>query len=211
MTLSLIFCYGIQPYEFVNQDMFLLTARVFMMTYLFPAMTIALMKQLGLIKDLQMSDRMDRIGPLIATMVFYLWTFINFRTLEDVSPIFKISLLGTTMALIIAFILTIFVKVSLHAMGVAGMLTLLVLVFFRFGDVHFTFSAFDFFKYARFVDFFIQQKEWSVSLSILFPIFIGIVGLVGSARLYLKAHIMDELIMGYVLGATCMFLANLFF
>ena len=55
----------------------LLMLRVFITSFILPAFAIFLMYRLKLISSLTMNDKQQRIGPFIATGVFYLWVFIS--------------------------------------------------------------------------------------------------------------------------------------
>jgi len=207
VTLSLIYSFGLSSFEFAGTDMFLMTAQVLLLTYLFPAFTIVIMKKLGLIKDIHMKDRMDRIGPLIATMSFYLWAYINFQKSGLAIPdLFKISLLGTSIALGIAFILTIFTKISLHAIGMGGMVALVLVAMLKFGYMQFDISLFDYFKNSNFD--LTNTQGFQFSQRIFFPIMVVVAGAVGMARLYLDAHTTDQLAGGYLVGIISMLIAT---
>ena len=165
------------------------------------------MKKLGLIKDIHMKDRMDRIGPLIATMSFYLWAYINFQKSGLAIPdLFKISLLGTSIALGIAFILTIFTKISLHAIGMGGMVALVLVAMLKFGYMQFDISLFDYFKNSNFD--LTNTQGFQFSQRIFFPIMVVVAGAVGMARLYLDAHTTDQLAGGYLVGIISMLIAT---
>ena len=148
VTLSLFYCFGLTSYEFAGVDMVFLSIQIIILTYLFPALTIMMMKQLGLIKSIEMQDRMDRIGPLIACLTFYLWAFINFKSNSQIPILFKVAVLGTIFSMILGFFMTIFTKISLHAIGAGGMLALIVISMLSYGYYEFDFSLFDFFKYS---------------------------------------------------------------
>lgn len=48
-------------------------------SFMFPMISILLMKALGLIQTLEMKDKKERIGPLIVTGLFYMWLYVNVR------------------------------------------------------------------------------------------------------------------------------------
>ncbi|HMP30173.1 MAG TPA: hypothetical protein PKD85_11260, partial [Saprospiraceae bacterium] len=68
----------INPYLFISTDTKasgLITISIISLSVIFPLLCIFLMKRLGLIPDINMHNNKDRVGPIIATGLFYLWLF----------------------------------------------------------------------------------------------------------------------------------------
>ena len=53
---------------------------VFFTSVVIPGITILMMYGTGLIKSINLQERTERIGPIIATSVAYLWLYLNIRT-----------------------------------------------------------------------------------------------------------------------------------
>lgn len=183
------------PYAFgsahwTDKRAMLLLLSVFVTTFFIPGMGVAIMKPLGLIKSLQMEDKQERIGPYIITGVFYLWLFKNLLSGGPVPALFSTFVLGATIGLFFAFFVNIFSKISAHATGMGGMILMAGLMCLQWGGsgvsigpLHLSFMAL-------------------LALVVLFA------GLVGTARLSLRAHNMRELLQGYAAGALGVLLAT---
>lgn len=169
-----------EPFE----DMVLIFQTVINCTLL-PLISILIMWRVNLIPSIQMDDKMDRIGPYIAVMIFFIWYYLSVD-LYGVAPVFRLYILGGIVSLIAVFIINIFSKVSLHAMGIAGLATNLLISYAGFGYEKLILPYAG--KYL--------QIEYSTILSIV----LLIVFIVLLSRLYLKKHNLAELGGGLLLG-----------
>ncbi len=191
LTYALLFLLTVNPYAFSVRDLadrraVLLLLSVFTTSFMLPAFGVGLMKPLGLIKSLQLEDKMERIGPYILSGVFYLWLYKNLATGEHAPPLFNSFVLGTTIALFFAFFINIFTKISVHAVGMGGLVAM-VLVTSRVWDQSvFNLPAFGY--------------TLQMSLNAVLALVILLAGLVGTARLALGAHVPADLYRGYAAG-----------
>ena len=131
LTYGLILLMLINPYIFLVQDprdKGLIVISTFLLSAFFPLVAIFMMKSLGLISSFKMEDRMERIGPLVATSIFYLWLFLNIKDNPGIPGAFSFFVLGSTIALFLSFFLNIFQKISLHAVGMGGLIAGLILM-----------------------------------------------------------------------------------
>jgi len=192
----LILLLAMNPYTFIVQDdktRFLLVFNVFMLTVFFPMFSIFLMKMLDFIKSYQMEDKTERIGPLIATGVFYLWMFVNFKDNTTIPVSFSSFVLGSTIGLFMALMLNSFTKISLHAIAMGGLVTGLLFI-----------------KYLYSYDtFYVDLPFGTFQLSTTFVTIVAMIisGLVGSSRLLLKAHDEFDIYGGYIVGIFSMIVA----
>ena len=189
MSYGLIMLLLINPYMFGYSralDGTKLLAIVWVSSFLLPGFATLMMKMTGLIPSLQMEDRMMRIGPFIVAGIFYLWLARNFYHNPAIPPIFSAYVLGATIALFVAFFTNLFKKISLHSVGMAGwlMLTILMLRYF----------AFDFFT----LD--LGGESYKIGLNYWLYFVLLLSGIVGSARLALKVHDLDEVSYGFLIG-----------
>ena len=156
---------------------------VFALTFVFPAVWMLMMKGLGMIDSLKMESSKDRIVPFVATATFYLWTTWMFKANVHMkiptNQLIFYMMLGACLSVFVAFFMNIFTKVSLHTLG-AGSILGLILILVRF-------STYD--------------------LRFLFVGAIILAGVIGTARLILKAHTQSEIIAGYLIGFAGQFLA----
>jgi len=193
-----VFLMYANPYLFGYHDdksKGLVIISVVMLSVMFPLISIFMMKALGLISGLKMADKKERIGPLVATGLFYLWLYVNIRKNDIVPEAFSFFLLGTIIALFMGLFLNSFTKISLHTIGAGGFLAGIFLISYNF-----TFGRFE-------VNIPAIQKMYLVNVNLIILTVIVIAGLVGTSRLYLKIHTEDEIYGGYLVGIIAQILA----
>ena len=166
---------------------------IFMLSIGLPLIAIIMMRFVGFVDSLEMKERTERIGPLIATSIFYLWLFINLKRVAIIPPIFQSLVLGSVIAIFVAFFINNFSKISLHALGVGGLLSGFMIIR--------KFWAYHYFK----LDLF--GKNLSVGIDYLLILIVLICGLVCFSRLYLKAHDKQDVYGGFVLGFLAQIIA----
>ena len=178
----LLLLHSVNPYLFVGSrlDFAELVIRIVQFTVILPLVSVVAMKFLGFISDLRMPTQDDRIGPYIATGIFYIWTYLNMADNINIPPIFRAFVLGSAIALAGAFFTNIFSKISLHATGMGGLVAMVFLTF----------------VYYSYLDI-----GWLVLLATV------VAGAVGTARLVLHAHTSSDLLSGYFLGFIAQFIA----
>ncbi|MEL6865310.1 MAG: hypothetical protein AAFP19_12870 [Bacteroidota bacterium] len=194
MTYMLVLLLLVNPYLFgVNNvaDSDLLILLVFLSTFMIPAFSVAMMRFLGLIDSFQMESKQERIGPYIATGIFYLWMFRNLYSNPDIPVAFKIFTLGATIALFIAFFINLFSKISIHAVGMGGLLAMIIIttILFSYGS------------------FIISSLGLQVSMMALIMLAIIFTGIVCTSRLILNAHNLQDIYGGLVVGFGAQFIA----
>ncbi|MBS1614329.1 MAG: phosphatase PAP2 family protein [Bacteroidetes bacterium] len=156
---------------------------VFILTCLFPAIWLVMMKRLEMIDNLQLDTANERIIPFIATATFYLmatWMFKPSVTMKVPSNLLIFyMMMGGTVAIFVSFFINIFSKISLHAVGGGSLIGL--------GMLMIRFSTYD--------------------LRIVFIALILLAGLIGTARLVLEKHTPLQVFTGYLVGFTGQFVA----
>lgn len=142
----------------------------------YPAFTLLLLIALGFIRDVFLTERKQRIAPLLTTMFFYIWTFVLFSNRPNIPDVIDYLLLGSTIAVGAAFVSTVlFFKVSLHTLGF-GVLIMLIIGLMSYSDIN-------------------------LLLLLLATIVTG--GLIGTARLLVGEHTPREVLGGYLMGIAC--------
>ncbi len=199
LTYMLIMLLLVNPYLFgVNnlsdKESLKFVITVFFTSFLIPAFAIFMMWRLKLISSLEMRDKQDRIGPFIVTGVFYLWVLRSVMADSNIPTAFLIAVLGTTMGLFVSFIINIFFKISIHAVSMGGLVGMVLIVMWLYSYGSFTLNI-----------AYIGTSEISINLILILSIIIA--GLVGSSRLFLKAHTPIELYSGFVIGLLCQFIS----
>ncbi|MCS6916783.1 MAG: hypothetical protein RMK52_09820 [Chitinophagales bacterium] len=140
-------------------------------TLLFPAAAIALLWRLGFITHLHMPQARQRLLPYLTSGIFYLWTYVVLRR-SDLPDVLPIMMLGATLTLFVCFFINLFSKISIHTGGAGALLMLTVLA-----------------------------SLMSPGPQPYLPMSVAVAGgLVGSARLWLGAHTLTEVLAGYLIG-----------
>ncbi len=163
-----------------------LVMMVFFSTFLIPAVGIGLMKPLGFIDSFSMETQKERHGPYIVTAIFYLWLLKNVMAKGLLPPLCTSMLLGATLGLLLAFFANIFFKISAHAIGMGGLAMVVVLTLRRWGSGSLAVGS---------LAFSLEAVLWAA---------VVVAGLVGAARLSLRAHEAGEVYSGYLVGAAAM-------
>lgn len=171
-SIIFLFIFEFAPILVQNiQEKWMLLLLIFAGSYLVPIFLILTMYNMGVVKDIKLDNRNERRWPMIASTFIYIgFTYI----LLGKTPINVVKIMaGITFALALVTVITRFWKISAHSLGASGSTAFLLLVMIRFG---------------------ISE--------LLFPVLFMIVlsGFLISARLYLKAHTVPQIIGGVGLG-----------
>lgn len=192
----LIILLTINPFSFgleAEKGVDLLVITVFFLTVFFPLISTFMMKFLGLIKSIKMEDRKERIGPLVVSGIFYLWLFVNIKGNPGIPTSFSFFVLGATISLFTALMFNSFTRVSLHAIGMGGLLMGLILIKYTFSYSTFLFEFMD--------------KNYIVNTNLVLYIIILATGAVGTSRLLLNAHEPRQVYWGYLIGMIAQMIA----
>lgn len=169
-------------YEFAgfnSNSIFRIYGSVIANTLVLPAFTVLFLKLLKFIQSIKMNSRRERIIPYIATMTFYFWAYMVFRHQQMMPVVLTAFLLGNFIAVIFAFISNIFIKISMHTLGMGGLLGL----------------AFCF----------LENPYVNVMIPLMAVILLC--GIVATSRLILEAHSMREIYLGVIFGVLAQLIA----
>jgi hypothetical protein len=186
------FAFGASSIQTANSKLIIL--RIFLSTFFVPAMAILMLYFLGMIKSLRLQDKMDRTGPYIITGIFYLWLLRNFWENNLVTPLYTSFVLGATIALFLAFLINIFSKISIHAVGSSALVAMTIITMLTQNNEPLLIPL-------------PQQGYLSTSLIYLLLGLLLVVGMLGTSRLYLQKHEPSELYGGYFVGFIAPFVA----
>ena len=152
---------------------------VMISTAFFPAFTVLLLKLLGFANSVTLNSKKERIIPIIDSMIYYFWIFYVSKNQPDNPPELVEMLCAVFISSIIALTANNFIKISLHtiAMGILA----------------------SFFIYI----------SWNSLIPMGLPLAIAlfIAGMVGTARFMASDHSPEELVWGYISGASSMIIA----
>jgi len=197
----LITLLAINPFMFgVNSvwanDIILL--QVFLSTFLLPAFSLLMLRQLDFVKTIELEDREDRIIPFIVTGLFYIGLAVFFIKTPNHSPIIlTVFILGATIGLWLSFLFNLFTKISLHAVAIAGFLAIIIIAM---NSLEFDHMILDLGSLGIL----------NISIRTMLMLVILIAGMVGTARLLLRAHEPFQIYLGYFVGFLSQFVANNF-
>lgn len=153
-------------------------------TFFVPTLLILYLKRLKIISSIDVENRKERFIPFIVTLVLYVTTYVLIRR-SPLPDVLYSMIAASIMAMILAFFITLFWKVSIHMTGIGGVVGAMCALF----DIHMFFPV--------------------AILSAL--ILLG--GFIGTARMVLKVHTLAQVICGSILGFSVQFIAvkfNLF-
>ena len=154
--------------------------------FVIPVVTVLMMKGLGFIKSLRMEDPKERIGPMIASIICFVWFYVNMKSNANVPSSFLVLALGGCIALALAFFINNFSKISLHTTGAGAFLTGVIILM--------TISS------SKVIDITLFGSIWQLHPMMLILVATVIGGLVGTSRLLLEAHRPVDIYGGYLVG-----------
>lgn len=194
VTYILLLLLAVNPFLFgvsTLEEKWPLILLVFASSFLIPALVILMMLGLEIIPSLDMPEREQRTIPLIAVGMLYLGLFAFCKNSADIPVAYTALVLGCVVGLFTGFFINLFSKISLHAIGMGGLI----------GAVLVTIELF---AYDRFSILLPGGNELQLSLVTVLAGVLLLAGLVGTARLYLKAHVLEDVAGGYLVGFAAM-------
>ena len=175
---------------FIHPDIFLAVSdrvRIFrFITFLvnnlfFPLLIVMLMRWLGFSGSLQMKTARERIIPYIASITFFFWTWHVFRNQSDSPEVLTDMCQGMFFASSVAIVLNNFSLVSMHAIGMGGLLGLMFIL----------------------IDRGLAESGFPIIIAVL------LTGLVCTSRLLLARHSGGEILLGLLTGLATQITAYL--
>ena len=145
----------------------------------YPLFSVALLKGLGFVSSIFLRTQRDRIIPYIACGIFFFWTFLVFKEQSLFPRILPSFILGVFLASSGALLANIYFKISMHAIGLGGLLGLFIIITLTNS----------------------MMMTWPLSLVLL------ITGLVCSARLLITDHTPRDIYAGLLMGLVAQFLS----
>lgn len=174
---AIIYFLFIPKFIFKPQE-YTILAVIFIGSYLFPLMLLALLKRFGMIQSYHMVTIEERKFPtlLFISISFIIGHWLYKSAIVDILSLFffgyGISLICTSL------LLYLHVKVSLHTLAISGLIGFLI-----------------YFSYF-----------YEINIITILAVLFILGGLIGSARVKLRAHQLKEVILGGAIGLTAQFL-----
>ncbi len=153
---------------------------VFLNMVVFPGVTVFLLKGVGFIDSIFLKTQKDRVIPYIGAGIFYFWMYLVFHNQIEIPLILTSFVFGVFIASSAALIANIYLKISMHAIGVGGLIGLMLVVLYT---------------------------SQAASVSIPLMIAVLITGIVCTSRLIISDHSQKEIYSGLFLGFICQLIA----
>lgn len=145
---------------------------IFMNLIIAPLLISIYLKKIGMIESLKMEKVEERQLPYLITAIFYAFTYYLLSKI-NFPPTYLILFGAAAISIILLFIFTLLkVKISAHLTALGGICGMLIIL----------------------------SISIAVDLSNWLILFLFISGIVGAARLQLKAHSNWEILFGFILG-----------
>ncbi len=175
----------IHPYSFAllntPQKIFRLIF-VFSTTAFFPAFTVFLLWRLKFANSIFLRTQKERIIPFVASITYYFWAYFVSRGLEDSPKIMTAFFFGIFLSASAALTANNYFKISMHAIGVGGAATYLILLGLISG----------------------------VPMGVAIAVATLVMGLVCTSRLLVSDHDPMEIVWGLIVGIAGQVLGCLF-
>ncbi len=99
-------------------------------TFIFPGVTVLLLKAVGFIKSIVLKTQRERIFVYVAANFFYFWMYLVFRNQPEVPSILTAFIFGIFLSSSVGLFANIYFKISMHALGMGALCGLLLLIIF---------------------------------------------------------------------------------
>lgn len=167
----LLFVYTYFGVSYLHQFWLIITP-VFLLSFAVPAILIFMLYKIGIISDLSLKVRRERIYPYMITLLSYSVMIIFYYKMQ-MPTWFLMIMVSSVAIMIVAILITLKWKISAHMFGIGGLI----------GG-------------AMSVSYFVEHSNPYFMFMGLFII----AGLVGTSRLILKRHTLAQVIAGFLLG-----------
>lgn len=146
---------------------------IFLQTFILPVFTIYCLHRFGFVGDLKMETLEDRRLPYIVTMAIYTFVATFFTMKLKQLPEVSIIMTGIAFSIASVAVISLYWKISAHAVGISGALGALIGIAIKFSS----------------------YQLFSPIIAVIL-----IAGFLFSARLHLNAHTPAQIIAGAFLG-----------
>lgn len=149
-----------------------LVLRVAYSMVFFPLITVLLLRALKFIDSFFLHTQKDRIIPYIACGIFYFWVYLVFKNQPNIPIVLTAFIFSVFLASSAALIANIYFKISMHAIGMGGVIGILLIIMYS------------------------NTMLTTLPFSIVFLL----TGLVCTSRLIVSNHQPKEIYLGLLLG-----------
>ena len=179
MAAYLIFVHPLYFVGFSEKEKMLKLLAVINNNFFFPLLVVALLRALGFNKSVLLKTQKERIVPYLASITFFFWTYYVFKNQPETPRVIVYMCRGMFFASSVALVLNNYYKISMHGIGVGGIIGLMALTL----------------------------VDGTLYSGIPFMVAIFVTGLVVTARKIVSDHQWFDIITGFLLGFLCQFVA----
>ena len=172
-TLALIIAFSIDPhltFAFSYKGQWVIIGMVFIMTALFPVSSMFMLWRSGVVSELAMPRRSERIVPYILTLIYFCMAYYLLRRTPN-HPFTLALFSGIILSLTADLLITLRWKVSIHMTGIGGIIGMVLGLMLIHG--------------AR---------------APFLPLLLVLAGALGTARLLVSDHTPAQIYVGAVIG-----------
>ncbi|TDH18332.1 hypothetical protein EXU57_23530 [Segetibacter sp. 3557_3] len=121
----------IHPYSYASlqeKQKLMKLVSFFILTVFFPTLTVFLLWRLKFVESIKLRTQQERIIPYIASIIYFFWAWYVSKNQTE-NPLILVSfLLGLFLTTSAALMANSYFKISMHALGVGGVLAFMVLI-----------------------------------------------------------------------------------
>lgn len=170
-----------------DEGFWIIFSAIGLFSFLLPLIAMNGMISTGIVEDWELKNHKERVPVLMFSALFlaclyYIFTYIEGNNGEVFHRFFGVIMSGIVLALVAA-IISYFWKISMHAIGISGLAGCMI-------------------GLSTHLDPLLNPEQMVFYNSIL----LGVMGIVGFARLYEKAHNLLQVVAGTILGFGVSFL-----
>jgi len=177
-TLALLLAFAIDPhltFAFSQKGQWIILGMVFIMTALFPISSMFMLWRSGMVSELAMPRRSERIVPYILVLIYFCMAYYLLRRTPN-HPLVLSLFTGIVLALVVDLLLTLRWKVSIHMTGIGGLVGMVLALWTAHGPGGF-----------------------------LLPVLFILAGALGTARLLVTDHTPAQVYTGAAIGLIATF------
>jgi len=141
-----------------------------------PVVAVLLLKGVGFIDSVFLKTQKERIIPYIISNIFFFWMYLVFRNQPAIPSILTAFIFSVFISSSVALLANIYFKISMHAIGVGGLLGFMLIILFT-------------------------NTFYSATLP--FAIALLISGVVCTSRMIVSNHTQKDIYMGLLFGILC--------
>lgn len=167
-------------YGIADREKIWVILRIAVNMVFFPAVSVFLLRGVGFIDSIFLKTQKERIIPYIISNIFFFWMYLVFRNQSEIPSILYSFVFSVFLSSSAALLANIYFKISMHAIGVGGLLGLLLVVL---------------------------NTNTSSSITLPMSLALLIAGIVCTSRMIVSNHTQNDIYIGLIIGIICQFIS----